>query len=138
MKTLSQLKEGDILYEYDLNKKFLNILYVTELDHFAERIHYKPLVVSDLAEYGEDEESCGICIWFPNNYDLEQPILVHYYDNVWSIFCLDYNALEKLIKDEELIKDEGLDINGKFETALNMFEQEEILLFDNHIYIEPF
>ena len=97
MKKLSQLKEGDILYEYDLNKKFLNILYVTYLDYCAQRVRYKSLVVSDEDEYLDDEFGDGIYIWFPENYDLEQPILVNYYDNVWSIFSLNYDVLEKFI-----------------------------------------
>ena len=124
MKTLSQLKEGDILYEYDLNKKFLNILYVTYLDYCAERVRYKSLVVSDEDEYMDDEYGDGIYIWFPKNYDLEQPILVNYYDDVWSIFSLNYDVLEKFIKDEKI------NLNEQFKTALNIFDQREILTKD--------
>lgn len=124
MKKLSQLKEGDIIYEYDLNKKFLNILYVTYLDYCAQRIRYKSLVVSDEDEYMDDEYGDGIYIWFPKNYDLEQPILVNYYDDVWSIFSLNYNALEKFIKDEKI------NLNEQFKTALNIFDQREILTKD--------
>ena len=121
MKKLSQLKEGDILYEYDLNKKFLNILYVTYLDYCAQRVRYKSLVVSDEDEYLDDEFGDGIYIWFPENYDLEQPILVNYYDNVWSIFSLNYDVLEKFIKDEKI------NLNEQFKTALDIFDQREFL-----------
>lgn len=124
MKRLSQLKEGDILYEYDLNKKFLNILYVTYLDYSALRVRYKSLVVSDEDEYRDDEGGAGIYIWFPENYDLEQPILVNYFDNVWSIFSLNYDVLEKFIKDEKI------NLNEQFKTALRIFDQREILTED--------
>ena len=121
MKKLSQLKEGDILYEYDLNKKFLNILYVTYLDYCAQRVRYKSLVVSDEDEYLDDEFGDGIYIWFPENYDLEQPILVNYYDDVWSIFSLNYDVLEKFIKDKKI------NLNEQFKTALDIFDQREFL-----------
>lgn len=124
MKRLSQLKEGDILYEYDLNKKFLNILYVTYLDYSALRVRYKSLVVSDEDEYRDDEGGEGIYIWFPENYDLEQPILVNYFDDVWSIFSLNYDALEKFIKDKKI------NLNEQFKTALRIFDQREILTED--------
>ena len=130
MKKLSQLKEGDILYEYDLNKKFLNILYVTYLDYCAQRVRYKSLVVSDEDEYLDDEFGDGIYIWFPENYDLEQPILVNYYDNVWSIFSLNYDVLEKFIKDEKI------NLNEQFKTALDIFDQREFLTEDYDIKVE--
>ncbi len=130
MKKLSQLKEGDILYEYDLNKKFLNILYVTYLDYCAQRVRYKSLVVSDEDEYMDDENGDGIYIWFPENYDLEQPILVNYYDDIWSIFSVNYNILEKFIKDEKI------NLNEQFKTALNIFDQREFLTEDCIINIE--
>ena len=130
MKKLSQLKEGDILYEYDLNKKFLNILYVTYLDYCAQRVRYKSLVVSDEDEYMDDEYGDGIYIWFPENYDLEQPILVNYYDNVWSIFSLNYDVLEKFIKDEKI------NLNEQFKTALDIFDQREFLTEDYDIKVE--
>lgn len=130
MKKLSQLKEGDILYEYDLNKRFLNILYVTYLDYHAERVRYKSLVVSDEDEYMDDEYGDGIYIWFPENYDLEQPILVNYYENVWSIFSLNYDVLEKFIKDEKI------NLNEQFKIALKIFDQREINLLEEHVYIE--
>lgn len=130
MKKLSQLREGDILYEYDLNKKFLNILYVTYLDYCAERVRYKSLVVSDEDEYMDDEYGNGIYIWFPKNYDLEQPILVNYYDDVWSIFSLNYNVLEKFIKDEKI------NLNEQFKTALDIFNQREFLTEDYVINIK--
>lgn len=130
MKKLSQLKEGDILYEYDLNKKFLNILYVTYLDYCAQRVRYKSLVVSDEDEYLDDEYGDGIYIWFPENYDLEQPILVNYYDDVWSIFSLNYDALEKFIKDKKI------NLNEQFKTALDIFDQREFLTEDCVINVE--
>lgn len=124
MKRLSQLKEGDILYEYDLNKKFLNILYVTYLDYSALRVRYKSLVVSDEDEYKDDGELEGIYIWFPENYDLEQPILVNYFDDVWSIFSLNYDVLEKFIKDKKI------NLSEQFKTALKIFDQREIITED--------
>lgn len=130
MKKLSQLKEGDILYEYDLNKKFLNILYITYLDYCAQRVRYKSLVVSDEDEYLNDEYGDGIYIWFPENYDLEQPILVNYYDDAWSIFSLNYDALEKFIKDEKI------NLNEQFKTALDIFDQREVLTEDHVINVE--
>lgn len=130
MKKLSQLKEGDILYEYDLNKKFLNILYVTYLDYCAQRVRYKSLVVSDEDEYLDDEFGDGIYIWFPENYDLEQPILVNYYDDVWSIFSLNYDVLEKFIKNEKI------NLNEQFKTALDIFDQREFLTEDCVINVE--
>ena len=130
MKTIKQLKEGDILYEYDLNKKFLNILYITHLDYYAQRIRYKSLVVSDEDEYLDDECGDGIYIWFPENYDLEQPILVNYYDDVWSIFSLNYDVLEKFIKDEKI------NLNEQFKTALDIFDQREFLTEDYVINVE--
>lgn len=132
MKKLSQLKEGDILYEYDLNKKFLNILYVICLDYRIQTIRYKSLVVSDEDEYNDDddEEKVGIYIWFPENYDLEQPILVNYYDDIWSIFSLNYDVLEKFIKDEKI------NLKEQFKTALNIFDQREFLTEDYVINVK--
>ena len=132
MKKLSQLKEGDILYEYDLNKKFLNILYVTELDCARKRVMYKSLVVSDADEYDADSDGSGVYIWFPENYDLEQAILVHYCENTWSIFSLDYSVIE------EFVINEKIDLNKRFTTALDIFDQREIHSFETHTYVEPF
>lgn len=132
MKTLSQLKEGDILYEYDLNKKFLNILYVIGLDYARERVAYKSLVVSDVDEYDTDSEGFGIYIWFPENYDLEQAILVHYFENTWSIFSLDYSVIEEFVTNKEI------ELNKRFTTALDIFDQREIQLFEYNTHVEPF
>lgn len=133
MKKLSQLKEGDILYEYDLNKKFLNILYVIGLDYTRERVMYKPLVVSDTDEYDSDSDGLGIYIWFPENYDLEQAILVHYFENTWSIFSLDYSVIEEFAINKEI------NLNKRFTTALEIFDQREVQLFEDHTYyVEPF
>ena len=129
MKKLNQLKEGDILYEYDLNKKFLNILYVIKPNYYTEHIEYTPLVVSNQEEYEIDEYGIGIVLWFPEYYDLDEAILVHYYDNVWSIFSTNYNAIEPFVK-------KTINLNEVFETALDMFEQYEINLLENNIYID--
>lgn len=129
MKKLSQLKEGDILYEYDLNKKFLNILYVIKPNYYAEQIEYTPLVVSDQEEYGIDEDGTGIVLWFPEYYDLDKAILVHYYDNIWSIFSTNYDVIASFVG-------KTINLNEVFETALDMFEQYEINLRKDHIYID--
>ena len=129
MKKLSQLKEGDILYEYDLSKKFLNLLYVIKPNYYFKEIEYAPLIVSSFEEYEIDEDGKGITIWFPNNYDLDKPILTRYYNNMWSIFSTNYNAIEPFVK-------KTVNLNEVFETALDMFEQYEINLRENHIYID--
>ena len=131
MKRLNQLKEGDILYEYDLNKQFLNILYVIKPNYDRERIDYAPLVVSDQEEYKIDDEGEGILAWFPETYDLDQPILVHYYENIWSIFSTNYDAVKSFVR-------KNINLNSIFHTALNMFDQKEILLSEDHIYVEAF
>ena len=130
MKKLSQLKEGDILYEYDLNKRFLNILYVIKPNYYRERVEYTPLIVSDPEEYAIDDEGDGIMIWFPKHYDLDKLILVRYNENMWSIFSTDYNAIEPLVGKNDF------DLNIMFDTALDMFDQRELDLREDHVYIE--
>lgn len=131
MKRLNQLKEGDILYEYGLNKQFLNILYVIKPNYDRERIDYAPLVVSDQEEYEIDDDGEGILAWFPETYDLDQPILVHYYENTWSIFSTNYDVVKSFVG-------KSINLNSIFHTALNMFDQKEILLSEDHIYVEAF
>ena len=130
MKKLSQLKEGDILYEYDLNKRFLNILYVIKPNYYRERVEYTPLIVSDLEEYAIDDEGDGIMIWFPKHYDLDKLILVRYNENMWSIFSTDYNAIEQLVGKNDF------DLNVMFDIALDMFDQRELDLREDHVYIK--
>ena len=124
MISVYDLKEGDTLYAYSIYKDLLEIYYVNGLvkdiinclDASSLRLDYMVLI-------GEQDNVNGHgldYIMFPEDVDLDEPVLCMYNTGTWWIYTTNFDKLQKLMNYK--------DIKSKFRWYLSIWKQEVILL----------
>ena len=96
MKLVEDLKEGDILYAYnveeDVSDYKLEIYHVVGIKRYSSynKITYIPII-------GDS----GIVVDFPRNLDLDIPFLVSFDYNIHTIYTTNFDSIEPLVKEDE-------------------------------------
>ena len=100
MITVNDLKEGDILYALDCERKNIEIysinskpIYNMGIDS-KTRLDYTVLIGDPYRVY----------IMFPDNCDLEEAILCKYNEASYWIYTTNFNQLQKYINSENIIQ----------------------------------
>lgn len=80
------LKEGDIIYGFCIDTQLLEVYYVEKVN--ISEIIFHPIIGDDSDFY----------LMFPNNLDLEKPILCKYTKESWWIYTVNFDSIKNLIE----------------------------------------
>ena len=118
MTSVYDLKEGDILYAYSVYMQQFEIYYINYLNNLSAsppRLDYMILIGSQdsVSWHGLDY------IMFPEDVDLDEPVLCLYNSDCWWIYTTNFNKLQELTNYK--------DIKSRFRWYLSIWDQKVIL-----------